>query len=83
VVLAGTAVAAATMRARRQTHRSRVFFPVLELTPSHRAGTGTPLLLLPASTPSDGPGHRSWHISSFTVMSENVRSREQPQQFLV
>jgi hypothetical protein len=73
----------ATARARRKTYRSRVFFPVLELTRSHRAGTGTAPLMLPASAPSGGRGHQSWHISSSTMMSENVRSREQPQQFLI
>jgi pimeloyl-ACP methyl ester carboxylesterase len=43
-LLAGSAVAAVATRARRQ--RPRATFPILELTPSHRAGTGTPLLLL-------------------------------------
>ena len=45
-VLAGSAAAAAATLARREHHRKRPVFPVLELTPSHRAGTGTPLLLL-------------------------------------
>ena len=45
-VLAGSALAAAATLARRELHRTRAVFPVLELTPSHRAGTGTPLLLL-------------------------------------
>jgi pimeloyl-ACP methyl ester carboxylesterase len=45
-LLAGSAVAAAAMRARRIAARPRVEIPSLELTPSHRAGTGTPLLLL-------------------------------------
>jgi pimeloyl-ACP methyl ester carboxylesterase len=39
-------VAAAATLARRERNRTRAVFPVLDLTPSHRAGTGTPLLLL-------------------------------------
>jgi pimeloyl-ACP methyl ester carboxylesterase len=46
VVLVGTALAAATTLARRNIHRTRAVFPVLELTPGHRGGTGSPLLLL-------------------------------------
>ena len=45
-LLAGSAVAAAVTFARRERNRTRAVFPVLELTPSNRAGTGTPLLLL-------------------------------------
>jgi pimeloyl-ACP methyl ester carboxylesterase len=45
-LLAGSAVAAVAIRARREYRRPRPVFPVLELTPSHRSGTGTPLLLL-------------------------------------
>jgi len=45
-LLAGSAVAAVAKLARRQRRRPRAMFPALELTPSHRAGTGTPLLLL-------------------------------------
>jgi pimeloyl-ACP methyl ester carboxylesterase len=45
-LLAGSAVAAAVTFARRERNRTRAVLPVLELTPSHRAGTGTPLLLL-------------------------------------
>jgi pimeloyl-ACP methyl ester carboxylesterase len=45
-LLAGSAVVAAATLARRERNRSRAVLPVLELTPSHRAGTGTPLLLL-------------------------------------
>jgi pimeloyl-ACP methyl ester carboxylesterase len=45
-LLAGSAAAAALQRARRGRRTTRAMFPVLELTPSHRAGTGTPLLLL-------------------------------------
>jgi pimeloyl-ACP methyl ester carboxylesterase len=45
-LLAGSAVAAVATRARREHQRPRAVFPVLELTPSHRGGTGTPLLLL-------------------------------------
>ena len=45
-VLAGSAVAAAAVLARRCADQPRAVVPPLELTPSHRAGTGTPLLLL-------------------------------------
>lgn len=45
-LLAGSAVAATATRARRKHPRPPALLPVLELTPSHRAGTGTPLLLL-------------------------------------
>jgi len=45
-LLAGSAVATVATQARRDRQRPRAVFPVLELTPSHRAGTGTPLLLL-------------------------------------
>jgi pimeloyl-ACP methyl ester carboxylesterase len=45
-LLAGSTVAAAAMLARRDPNRPRAVVPPLELTPSHRAGTGTPLLLL-------------------------------------
>jgi len=45
-LLAGSAVAAAAALARRKAHRPRAAIPALELTPSHRGGTGTPLLLL-------------------------------------
>ncbi len=45
-LLAGSAVAAAAILGRRRAHRTRAVIPVLPLTPSHRAGTGTPLLLL-------------------------------------
>ena len=45
-LLAGSAVAGAAALARRERHGKRAVFPTLELTPSHRAGTGTPLLLL-------------------------------------
>jgi pimeloyl-ACP methyl ester carboxylesterase len=45
-LLAGSAVAAVAIRARHEHRRPRPVFPVLELTPSHRSGTGTPLLLL-------------------------------------
>jgi pimeloyl-ACP methyl ester carboxylesterase len=45
-LLAGSAVAAAATLARRERRRRRAEFPVLELTSGHRAGTGTPLLLL-------------------------------------
>ena len=44
-LLAGSAAAAVATRARRD-QRPRAVLPVLELTPSHRGGTGTPLLLL-------------------------------------
>jgi pimeloyl-ACP methyl ester carboxylesterase len=46
VLLAGSAVAAAAILARRRAERPRAVIRALELTPSHRAGTGTPLLLL-------------------------------------
>ena len=45
-LLAGSAVAAAAMLARRRAEKPRAVVPALELTPSHRGGTGTPLLLL-------------------------------------
>src|SRR6202171_4452588 len=45
-LLAGSAAAAAALLARRRAHKPRAVIPALELTPSHRAGTGTPLLLL-------------------------------------
>jgi pimeloyl-ACP methyl ester carboxylesterase len=45
-LLAGSAVAAAAILARRRADEPRAAIPPLELTPSHRAGTGTPLLLL-------------------------------------
>ncbi|MBO0863544.1 MAG: alpha/beta fold hydrolase, partial [Mycobacterium sp.] len=45
-LLAGSAVATVATLARRNRHQTRDVYPVLELTPSHRAGTGTPLLLL-------------------------------------
>jgi pimeloyl-ACP methyl ester carboxylesterase len=45
-LLAAGAATVAAKRARRAASRSRAVVPVLELTPSHRAGTGTPLLLL-------------------------------------
>jgi pimeloyl-ACP methyl ester carboxylesterase len=45
-LLAGSAVAAAAMLARRRADKPRAVIPSLELTPSHRGGTGTPLLLL-------------------------------------
>jgi pimeloyl-ACP methyl ester carboxylesterase len=45
-VLAGSALAAAAALARREFRGKRAVFPVLELTPIHRAGAGTPLLLL-------------------------------------
>jgi pimeloyl-ACP methyl ester carboxylesterase len=45
-LLAGSAVAGAAALARRERHGKRAVLPILELTPSHRAGTGTPLLLL-------------------------------------
>jgi pimeloyl-ACP methyl ester carboxylesterase len=45
-LLAGGAVAAAAILARRCADKPRAVIPALELTPSHRAGTGTPLLLL-------------------------------------
>jgi pimeloyl-ACP methyl ester carboxylesterase len=46
VVLAGGAVAAGAMLVRRNADGPRAVISGLELTPSHRAGTGTPLLLL-------------------------------------
>jgi pimeloyl-ACP methyl ester carboxylesterase len=45
-LLAGSAAAAVATLTRRRRHRPRAVFPVLELTPSHRGGSGTPLLLL-------------------------------------
>jgi pimeloyl-ACP methyl ester carboxylesterase len=45
-LLATGAVAAAATLARRNADRPRAVIPALELTASHRAGTGTPLLLL-------------------------------------
>jgi pimeloyl-ACP methyl ester carboxylesterase len=45
-LLAGGAVAAAAILARRRAHKPPATIPALALTPSHRAGTGTPLLLL-------------------------------------
>jgi len=45
-LLAGSAVAAAAMLARRRARRPHAPLHRLELTPSHRAGAGTPLLLL-------------------------------------
>jgi pimeloyl-ACP methyl ester carboxylesterase len=45
-LLAGSAVAAAAMLSRRRSDKPRAAIPELELTPSHRGGTGTPLLLL-------------------------------------
>ena len=45
-LLAGSAVAAAAVLARRRAEKPRAVVPALELTPSHRGGTGTPLLLL-------------------------------------
>src|ERR1700759_4251347 len=45
-LLAGSALAAAARRARRERNRTRTVLPVLELPPTHRAGPGTPLLLL-------------------------------------
>jgi pimeloyl-ACP methyl ester carboxylesterase len=45
-LLAGSAVAARATLVRRRRDRPRAAVSVLELTPSHRAGTGTPLLLL-------------------------------------
>src|SRR5271154_4831689 len=44
--LPGSAAAAVATRARRERRRPRAVLPVLELTPSHRGGSGTPLLLL-------------------------------------
>src|SRR3984885_2785494 len=45
-LLAGSAVAARVRLVRRNSDRPRTTVSALELTPSHRAGTGTPLLLL-------------------------------------
>jgi pimeloyl-ACP methyl ester carboxylesterase len=45
-LLTAGAAAAATVVARRATATSHPTVPQLELTPSHRAGTGSPLLLL-------------------------------------
>jgi pimeloyl-ACP methyl ester carboxylesterase len=45
-LLAGSALAARAALLRRNPDRSRAVGSALELTPSHRAGTGTPLLLL-------------------------------------
>ena len=45
-VLAGSAAATAAMLARRRANKPRAVIPPLELTPVHRGGTGTPLLLL-------------------------------------
>src|SRR6201996_4816417 len=45
-LVAGGAVAAGTTLFRRKLDRPRAAICGLELTPSHRAGTGTPLLLL-------------------------------------
>src|SRR3984957_15415985 len=45
-LLAGSAVAARVRLVRRNSDRPRATVSALELTPSHRAGTGTPLLLL-------------------------------------
>src|SRR5271156_4852403 len=45
-LLAGSAVAARATLVRRNPYRPRAGVSALELTPSHRAGTGTPLLLL-------------------------------------
>jgi pimeloyl-ACP methyl ester carboxylesterase len=46
LLLAGSAVAAVTTLVRRKADRPRAAVSALELTPSHSAGTGTPLLLL-------------------------------------
>src|SRR3984957_20324120 len=46
VLLAGSTVAARATLVRRNPDRTRAVGSALELTPSHRAGTGTPLLLL-------------------------------------
>jgi pimeloyl-ACP methyl ester carboxylesterase len=46
VLLAGSAVAAVASYRRRRADKPRAVISSLELTPSHRAGTGTPLLLL-------------------------------------
>jgi pimeloyl-ACP methyl ester carboxylesterase len=45
-LLAGGTVAAVAMLARRKRQRPRAVIAPLELTPLHRAGTGSPLLLL-------------------------------------
>jgi pimeloyl-ACP methyl ester carboxylesterase len=45
-LLAGSAVAAGTTLVRRKPDRPRAAVSALELTPSYRAGSGTPLLLL-------------------------------------
>jgi pimeloyl-ACP methyl ester carboxylesterase len=45
-LLAGGVVATSATRARRRRKYPRAVVPQLELTPSHRGGTGTPLLLL-------------------------------------
>jgi len=45
-LLAGSAVATAAVLARRHADKPCAVVPPLELTPSHRAGSGTPLLLL-------------------------------------
>jgi pimeloyl-ACP methyl ester carboxylesterase len=45
-LLAASAVAARATLVRRKPDRPRAAVSMLELTPSHRAGTGTPLLLL-------------------------------------
>ena len=45
-LLAGGAVAATVMLARRRADNPRAVVPGLELTPLHHSGTGTPLLLL-------------------------------------
>ncbi|MDT5093727.1 MAG: hypothetical protein QOH60_3090 [Mycobacterium sp.] len=45
-LLAGSAVAAVAVLARRNSRGPRAVIAPLELTPLHRAGTGTPLLLL-------------------------------------
>ena len=45
-VLAGSAVAAAAVLARRRADQPRAVVAPLELTPGHRGGAGTPLLLL-------------------------------------
>jgi pimeloyl-ACP methyl ester carboxylesterase len=45
-LLAGSAAAAVAVLARRRGNKPRTVIHPLELTPSHRAGSGTPLLLL-------------------------------------
>jgi pimeloyl-ACP methyl ester carboxylesterase len=45
-LLAGGVVATAATRARRRRDNPRAVVPQLDLTPNHRGGTGTPLLLL-------------------------------------